>query len=449
MELVSKSLRGVAVADRAEAGVSKSYRNYVLGLLLVVGIFSWVDRQIFSILMQSIKQEFAFTDTQLGLLGGFAFGIFYASVGLPIAWLADRYNRRNIISLAIGLWSCMTAFSGLATGFGTLFLARMGVGIGEAGGAPPSQSLISDYFPPERRAFALGVLYSYMPLGSLVAFLCGGWANEYLGWRAAFLVVGIPGILVALLVRLTLREPIRGASERIVQPSVPLTLPENLRYLLSRPSLRHLALAGALHGVGAFGAAVWMPTYFIRQHGMSSAEIGTWLALVLGFAGLAGTLLGGHIGDRLVQKTGDARWYPWLICTVILATLPLLVFVYSLPPVPALLLFIVPTLLQNMMLGPVTATIQNLAGVRRRAMAAAMYLFLTNLIAMGCGPLLVGVISDAFALTLGTDSLRYGLLATMVISTIWAAFHFWMASRELRKDLAEAGVQMPGQANAT
>ena len=194
---------------RAGAGFSASqlYRNYVLGLLMTVGVFSWVDRQIFSVLLQSIKLEFSFSDTQLGLLGGVAFGLFYATVGLPIAWLADRFSRRNIIAVCLALWSLMTALCGAAGGFWSLFLARMGVGIGEAGGSAPAQSLISDYFPPERRGFALGVLFTYLPLGFLVAFLVGGWVNEFFGWRTAFAVVGLPGVVLALVLWLTLREP--------------------------------------------------------------------------------------------------------------------------------------------------------------------------------------------------------------------------------------------------
>ena len=192
--------------------VSDRYRYYVLALLICVGICSWIDRNIFSILLQPIKQEFHFTDTQLGLLGGIAFGLFYATVGLPIAWLADRYNRRKIITIALALWSVMTACSGLANGFGSLFLARVGVGLGEAGGSPPSQSLVSDYFPPERRAFAMGILFMYIPLGFMFGFLIGGWINQFFGWRAAFMVVGLPGLALALLVRFTLKEPPRGFS---------------------------------------------------------------------------------------------------------------------------------------------------------------------------------------------------------------------------------------------
>lgn len=418
---------------------SDAYRNYVLGLLMVVGVFSWVDRQIFAVLLESIKLEFSFSDTQLGLLGGVAFGLFYATVGLPVAWLADKFNRRNIIAIALGTWSLMTALCGMATGFTSLFLARMGVGIGEAGGSPPSQSLISDYFPPERRGFALGVLFMYLPLGFLVGFLVGGWVNQFFGWRTAFMVVGLPGVILAVLLRLTLREPPRGHSENLPHSGPPPSLLSTIRYFLSRSALRHLPLAGAVHGIGAWGAGLWMPAYFMRVHGMSSGEVGTWFALIFGIAGAAGTLYGGYLADSIVRRTGDARWYAWFSGLVILATVPFSFLVYLWPtPIPALLFFIIPVWVGHMFLGPVTATIQNLGGVRRRAMAAAFYLFLANLISMTCGPLIIGILSDVFQAQYGHESLRYSLLVLVVLTSVWAAVHFFFAAKTLREDLQAA-----------
>ena len=419
--------------------VADGYRYYVVGLLMTVGVCSWVDRQIFSVLLQSIKLEFSFTDTQLGLLGGVAFGLFYASVGLPVAWLADRFNRRNIIAISLTLWSVMTALCAAATGFWSLFFARMGVGIGEAGGSPPAQSIVSDYFPPERRAFALGVLFMFIPLGFVTTFLVGGWVNEFFGWRTAFLVLGLPGVALAVILRLSLREPPRGHSENRTQVGPPPTLLATLRYFLSRPSLRHFPLGGAIHGVGAWAAGVWTLPYFMRVHGMSSGEVGTWFAIIFGIAGSAGTFLGGHIADRIVRRTGDARWYAWFSSAVLLCSMPFQFFVYLWPtPTPALLMLFIPMFIMHMFLGPVTGTIQNLGGVRRRAMAAAFYLFLANLIAMTCGPLIVGVVSDHFQAQYGDDALRYGILIPVVVTSVWAAMHFFLAARTLREDLAAA-----------
>jgi predicted MFS family arabinose efflux permease len=426
-------------AANQEFSVSDNYRRYVLGLLVAVGIVSWVDRNIFAILLESIKLEFDFSDTQLGLLGGVAFGLFYATVGLPVAWLADRFNRTKIIAIALGLWSLMTVFSGMAVGFASLFLARVGVGIGEAGGSPPSQSLISDYFPPEQRASALGTFFMYIPLGFMAGFLIGGWINEFFGWRAAFMVVGLPGIILAIILKLTLREPPRGYSENVTNSEPPPPLLSTIRYFLSRPALRHLPLAGAIHGIGAWGAGVWMPAYFIRVHGMSSGEVGTWLAMIFGVAGTIGTIYGGRLADRIVKRTGDARWYAWFSGLVILVTVPFTFLVYLWPtPVPALLFFIFPILMGHMFLGPVTGMIQGLAGVRRRAVAAAFYLFLANLISMGCGPLIIGIISDLYSAEYGANSLRYSILTLVVITSIWSVFHFFWAARTLREDLEAA-----------
>jgi MFS family permease len=445
-----------AMQDTAEVTVGRAvggagfsatqlYRSYVLGLLMTVGVFSWVDRQIFAVLLQSIKLEFSFSDTQLGLLGGVAFGLFYATVGLPIAWLADRFNRRNIIAVCLALWSAMTALCGMAGGFWSLFLARMGVGIGEAGGSAPAQSLVSDYFPPERRGYALGVLFMYLPLGFLVAFLVGGWVNEFFGWRTAFIVVGLPGVALALLLWLSLREPPRGHSENLRHSGPPPSLLSTVAYFVSRPSLRHLPVAGALHGIGAWGAGVWMPAYFIRAHGMTSGEIGTWFAFIFGIGGATGALFGGQIADRLARRSGDARWYAWFSGISLLVTVPFYFAVFLWPtPVPALLVFFVPILIGHMFLGPVTATIQNLGGVRRRAMAAAFYLFFANLISMTCGPLIIGVLSDYFNAQYGHDALRYSLLVLITLTSIWAALHFFLASRTLRADLAAANVDAGG-----
>ena len=419
--------------------VSNAYRYYVLGLLVAVGVCSWVDRNVFSVLLESIKLEFSFSDTQLGLLGGVAFGLFYASVGLPIAYLADRFNRRNIITIALFLWSLMTTLSGTAVGFFSLFLARIGVGVGEAGGAPPSQSLVSDYFPPEKRGFAMGILYLYIPLGFLVGFLIGGWIDQFFGWRKAFFVVGIPGIILAIIIRLTLREPPRGHAEKARDSGVTPSLPSTILYFLSRPSMRHIPLAGAIHGIGAWAMGVWLPAYFIRVHGMGSGEVGTWMALIYGIGGGVGVIYGGHLSDRLVKVTGDERWYMWLSALAVLISAPFAFLIFlSKTPLPALLFLIVPITVMHMFLGPIIAMIQGLAGLRRRAMAAAFYLFLANLVSMGVGPLIVGMVSDYFNARYGNESLRYALLVIVFVTFIWSAIHFFLSTRTLREDLALA-----------
>jgi MFS family permease len=418
-----------------------TYRFYVLGLLTVVGVCSWVDRQIFSILMEDIRKELGLNDTQLGLLGGVAFGLFYATVGLPVAWLADRFSRRNIIAVALTMWSGMTALCGLATGFGTLFLGRVGVGIGEAGGSPPSQSLISDYFAPEERGFALGIFHLYLPLGFMAGFLLGGWINELFGWREAFLVVGLPGLLLAGLLRLTLREPARGAMDRR-PPSgggETTSLWATVRHFLGRGALRYVPLAGAVHGIGAWGVAVWAPSYFMRVHGMGSGEVGTWLAAVFGIGGAGGVVLGGRLADHLARRHGDARWYLWMSAAVVLSAVPFgsAVFLTSVREV-ALGAFFVSIFFGHMFLGPVMAMIQALAGPRRRAQGAAYYLFLANLVSMGLGPLIVGASSDLFQARFGTGGMRYAMLILFAVTSLVSCALFLRGAKTLRGDLVAA-----------
>ncbi len=418
-----------------------TYRGYVLAILMLVGAFAWVDRQVFSIVLQSIKTEFVLSDTQLGLIGGTAFGLFYVATGLPVAWLADRFSRRDIIAASVGIWSVMTAACATASGFPSLFLTRMGVGIGEAGAAAPSQSMLSDYFSADRRGMALGLMYSYVPIGYLVSYSMGGWLNDAFGWRMAFITFGLPGIALAILVRTTVREPPRGYSDLDGSAginSAPAFL-QTLKHFLKRPSLRHLPLGGAIHAIGMVGASVWMPAYFIRVHGMTSTAIGLRLSVILGLAGLIGTLTGGHIADRVVRRTGDPRWYAWICGLALVGTVPFTLGVYlSSDPGIALLLFIVPTIFNHLVLGPVMASIQNLVGAGRRAMAAAFYLFGVNLIATGLGPLVIGALSDFLKADLGNDGLRYALAGLISGTSLWAAVHFALAARTLRADMKRA-----------
>ena len=418
---------------------SGGYRGYVLTLLSLVYLFNFVDRQIFSVLLESIKREFHFSDTQLGLLGGIAFGFFYATVGLPLARLADRCNRRNLIAISLALWSGMTALCGQASGFATLFLTRMGVGVGEAGGMPPSYSLISDYFPPRRRGFALAVFNLGIPFGVMTGFLLGGWINQLYGWRSAFLAVGLPGVALSILVASTLREPRRGRyDEQAAQGELP-SIRSTALFLWERPACRHLCLAASLYGLAAWGAGVWQPSFFIRVHGMSSGVAGTWLALVFGLSGACGAMLGGTLADRLAQKTGDYRWYPWISAAGVVISIPFVFLVYLWPaPIPALLFLSVPTIFGHMYLGPTMAMLLGIAGARRRAVASAIYAFVLNLVSMGAGPLIVGWSSDHLQARYGAEGLRYSILLLVVSATVWAAVHFVLAARTLREDLMSA-----------
>ena len=418
--------------------VSKGYQRYVLGILLLVSILSFVDRQLFAILLEPIKAEFDLTDTQLGLVSGLAFSMFYVTVGIPVAWLADRMNRRNIIAVALGTWSLMTALCGLAGSFSMLFVARMGVGVGEAGGAPPSHSLIADYFRPDQRATALSIFGLGLPVGLFISFAGGGLLAETLGWRSAFLIFGIPGVVLALVIRLTLREPPRGHSENLqVAQAEPLIIA--LRRLWERRTFRHLPTAFALFTLAGWGAMTWMPSYFIRMHGLSPADIGIALALIVGLGGGTGTLIGGALADRMARKYDDARWYMWLSAGAAGLSIPFSMAAFlSGETKVALACLLIWAILSQSFMGPTYAIVQGIAGLPRRALASSVLLFLTNLVSYGLGALVIGILSDVFNPTYGVESLRYSLLALLLIFPAWSVLHFLLAAGPIRADLDAA-----------
>ena len=412
-------------------------RYYALGLLTVVYTFNFVDRQLLSILQESIKADLLLSDQQLGLLTGFAFALFYTVAGIPIARYADRNNRRNVVAIAIALWSFMTAISGLVQNYLQLLLARIGVGVGEAGGSPPAHSMISDIFPPERRASALAFYSMGINFGILFGFLAGGWLNEFFDWRVAFFVVGAPGIVVALFVRYTLREPIRGLMEDRQDVATDTPFPEVLRLLWSRLSFRHLAIGGALNAFAGYSSSNWTASFMIRSHDMSTGELGTWLALIMGVGGAIGVFWGSYIAERLAKF--DVRWYMWMPTITGMICVPFMIATYMVEGAyTALIVSIVPGILFNVYLGNSLAMTHALVGLRMRAVASAILFFLINLIGMGLGPWGVGLLSDMLSVELGNESLRYAMLYLLPAAMGWSAVHFLMASRTLQKDLEAA-----------
>jgi MFS family permease len=413
---------------------SLAYRRYVLGLLAVTYTFNFTDRQILSILLQPIKQELMLTDTQLGLLSGIAFALFYVSLGVPIGRMADRKSRINIISASIFLWSLMTALSGLATNFWHLLLARIGVGVGEAGCTPPAHSLISDYFAAGDRSGAMGIYSLGVPVGAFLGILIGGWVAQWYGWRTAFFVVGLPGVLLAIVVRLTIKEPARGLADgKAPESDQPPPLKEVISLLWSKKCFRHITMGTSLLAAGGFAHGNWIPPFLIRSHGMGLGEIGTWLSLLTLVGGVIGVLAGGYLGDRLGRRS--ARWYCLLPGIMLLIAFPFSVsglLVSS--PYKALTIWLVPTIANALYFGPVMALIQRLVGVRIRATSVAIFLFFTNLIGMGGGPLLIGIISDFSARTFGDESLRYALLIGTLLG-LWSAIHYLLAARTVIEDL--------------
>lgn len=424
-------------ADAAAANPALRQRWYALWLLVVVYVFNFIDRQVVSILQDPIKAELGLSDTQLGLLTGLSFALLYATLGIPLAWLADRWNRKRIIAIAIAVWSVMTALCGRATSYPMLFLFRVGVGVGEAGLSPPAQSLISDYFPRERRATALSIYTLGIPIGGVLGVLFGGWLNEFFGWRNAFLAVGLPGLLLSLLVLTTLKEPRRGAMDKLETVAPARSFPAIVRTLWSMKAFRHLALAGSLHALVSYAQLNWNPPFYIRVHGLSTGEVGSWLALI-GVMGGIGTYLGGVLADKLAER--DVRWLMWLPAAAILACTPLFVAQYWAPTVIAsILVALLPALLTNFDLGPFFGTAQSLVAPRMRASVTAILILIVSLLGLGVGPVLVGRLSDFFAHTLGyeTLSLRFALPIVLLVN-VWAAYHYYRAGRYLRDDLARA-----------
>jgi predicted MFS family arabinose efflux permease len=408
----------------------------VLAILVVVYAVNFIDRNILSILLQPIKEELGASDTEMGLLTGFAFAVFYTFAGIPIARLADRHSRRAIMAIGIAFWSLLTALSGAARSFGMLALARIGVGIGEASATPAAHSLISDYFPPERRTRALAIYNTGSSLGILFGLALGGWLKEEIGWRMTFAVVGLPGLLVALWVWLAIPEPRRGLSEARADSGEAPGLGETLRFLASQRSYRHVAFAAALYACNGYGLLAWVPTFLVRVHDLGFAEIGVKVGLIVGISSAVGVLVTGALCDRLARS--DVRWMVWIpaLSTALLAPF-YVVFTLAADTNLALLAFIPVNLATAVFAPPSYAIAQGLAQLRMRAMASAIMLFVINLIGLGLGPTLVGVLSDAFEPRFGAESLRYALLLALGL-TLWGTLHSLLAGRSLARDLARS-----------
>jgi predicted MFS family arabinose efflux permease len=426
----------------AEHAPDNPYRStaacwYALGLLTVVYTFNFIDRQLLAILQEAIKAELSLSDSQLGLLTGFAFAIFYVTAGIPIARWADRSNRRDIVALALFIWSGMTALSGFVQNYFQLLLARIGVGVGEAGGSPPSHSIISDIFPPNRRATAIGFYSMGVNIGILFGFLAGGWLNEFFGWRVAFMVVGVPGVILALLLRFTLREPIRGLHDNSSANPEPVPFGEVLKVLRTRRTFIHMALGAGLNAFCGYGIANWTASFMIRTYQMPTGELGTWLAAIIGLGGAISVFAGGMLADRLAPR--DKRWYTWVPCIAGFIAVPFMAAVYLVDgPYLALTMSVIPGLLFQTYLGNTIATTHAIVGPRMRATASAVLFLILNIIGLGGGPWTVGFVSDLLAPTLGTESLRYAMLYVLPPVMAWSAVHFWLAGRSLREDFASA-----------
>lgn len=410
----------------------RRYRWLVLVILTVVYTFNFIDRQILVILQEPIKNELGLSDAQLGILTGFSFALIYVCAGIPIAWLADRSNRRNIVAASLALWSAMTALSGLVSNYSQLILARLGVGLGEAGGSPPAHSIISDYFPPAQRGTAISFYSAGIYLGVLFGFAGGGYIAETFGWRTAFFIVGIPGVLFAAVVLLLVREPRRGRWDT-AKADRPVTIAETLSVLRRLRSFWWIALGCAMTSFVAYGNGNFFPSYLIRNHGFSVADVGFALGLVSGIAGAIGTFMGGFIADRLGHS--DKRWYLWVpVAGNVLALGPMSYALLGSDAGLILLLLFPANILNSLYLGPSIAMVQSLVVPGMRAMASAILFFILNMIGLGLGPVMVGVLSDAFASPFGADNLRYAMITTLMLG-MSGTVCFLIGARSLTTDL--------------
>jgi MFS family permease len=447
---------------------SQGYSRWVVVLLMLVYTSNFIDRTIVGTLGQAIKVDMKISDAELGLLGGFAFAFLYTILGIPIARLAEKRSRVTIISVCLAIWSGMTALCGAAASFPLLLLCRVGVGIGEAGCSPSAQSLISDYYAPERRATALSAYSFGIPLGGMIGAISGGLLAQTVGWRWAFVIVGMPGILLALLTAFTLKEPPRGYSDpaRTGDLTPAPSLIAVARRLWSRPSFRHMTAGVTLVSFAGYGIGQFAAPYFIRRFGLNYAEVGIIFGTIGGISSGIGTLLGGAVADRIGKS--DWRWYALTPAIGVAIAAPIYLTAYLSPSwIAAAAILILPGIFGYTYLGPTWGVMHNLIEPRARATATALLFFVLNMIALGGGPVFTGYVIDLFGKSLWKSTgpgdfmaqcpggialhhamahacsttlahaTQYGILLTMV-AYVWGSLHYLLAARTIRADMAAA-----------
>jgi predicted MFS family arabinose efflux permease len=405
----------------------------VLAMLLLVYIFNFLDRQILGILVQPIKADLGLTDTQLGALGGIAFALLYSTLAVPLAVVADRTSRSWVITISLTVWSGFTALCGLATGFWSLFLCRLGVGVGEAGGVAPSYALISDYFPPEKRARALAIYSLGIPIGLAFGAMLGGYIAQNVGWREAFVTVGIAGILLAPIFRLLVKEPPRGMMDpQTAKPAQPVPISAVFPIIARKPSFWLMAFAAAFSSMCGYGLAFWIPSVVMLSFGFDLVTTSLFVGSLLLIGGVAGVLAGGILADRLGAR--DRGNYIRLPAIAWLLTAPLYAAGLAVPdPMLAWALLLIPFGLNILWLGPIITAVQHLVPPPMRATASASFLFINNLIGLGIGSWAMGGLSDALRASYGQDSLRYAVIIALTAYLVAAALAL-LAVRHLRRD---------------
>jgi predicted MFS family arabinose efflux permease len=411
-------------------------KHYLLILLTVILAFNYVDRVVLGVVLEPIKVDLSLSDTQLGVLSGIAFALFYSVMGIPIARWADRGNRVSIIALTAVIWSVAVALCGAARSYVQLLLIRVLVGVGEAGCIPPAHSLIADVFTREERPRAVALYAQGGTLAMTGGYFAAGWLSETFGWRTTFVVVGLPGLLIALIAWLTLRDPRRARSPMDrppaavpsleCSPELQPTLREASRILWRNAAFRHLLICFSVTYFFGYGILQWQPTFFIRSHGLTTGEVGAWFAVVYGVIGGLGTYVGGECAATSV------------LCSALTAASFL---VHS--TIVAMTLLGLANLFGYVSMGPMLATIQTLVAPRMRAVSIAVLYFCANLIGLGLGPVVAGILSDVLAPGLGAESLRYALVL-LCPGYAWAAWHLWRAGRTVTRDILNVQVEKQG-----
>ncbi|KAA5805390.1 MFS transporter [Alkalicaulis satelles] len=440
----------MSVSDKASAAPGAGYRGFVLAMLFLVYAFNFLDRQIIAILAIPIQAELGLDDRQMGLLGGIAFAALYSVLGVPIAWLADRTSRTWIITVSLTAWSGFTALCGLAQNFWQLFAARVGVGVGEAGGVAPSYSLIADYFPPGSRAGALAIYSLGIPVGSACgvyagALIAGGALGADYDWRSAFIFVGVAGVVLAPLFRLAVREPRRGGLD-IKAPAAPaVEAPASMTSDVSRPSFAAtiallarkptfwlLALGASCSSMMGYGVFFWMPSFFARTYGLGIVDTGWIFGTIVLIGGGLGIFLGGILGDRLGRASKKA--YVRVPAIAFFLTMPFyLIGVMAPSPIAAFFLFLIPTGLGLAWAGPTLSVFQQLVPPSMRSVASAVFLLLNNLLGIGVGVYVLGELSTLYAPLFGEQSLRYAIMTGASLYLV-AGILFLTALRTLDRD---------------
>ena len=406
----------------------------MLAVLTAVNVCNALDRALVSVLLPAIQREFDLSDSQLGLLTGPSFALFYATFGLALGWLAERVVRTRLIAIAVLVWSLMTAAAGLAQSFVVLMALRVGVAVGEAGGSPPSYGMISDAFAPANRTSAMAVFTSAGALGGFLALFVGGWINEFYGWRTTFVAAGVIGAVLCPLVLFAIQDPPRGHSD----PHLPVlsspSLGNALKCLAKSVTFRHLVLGGTLAAFVAYSFAIWLPSFLSRSFDMTSGEIGTLLGSINLVAGLGGTFAGGELARR--RGAQNLSWWLWTPTLGFLLAAPATVVAILSQNLPICLAALAVSQFGLFFyMGPLWASVGMIAPPGMRSIASSALLFVQMILGLGLGPLLTGIVSDAATRSLGTEGLRFALLLPTA-AMIWAALHFSLAARAIRTEVS-------------